>query len=99
MTKFSTIIVIHLGDGLPSIASEEFLLFAIKFDTVLVEFLKRLGGSSHHESKTCIINFIITELSCSTLALPFFSWLALNAKSFFLVKEEPSCGVMCMYIS
>ena len=60
MTKLSTIIAIHLRDGLPSIASEEFLLFAIKLDAVLIELLKHLGGLSHHESKTWIINFIIT---------------------------------------
>jgi hypothetical protein len=29
----------------------------------------------------------------------FFSWLALKAKSFFLEDDEPSSGVMCMYIS
>ena len=39
------------------------------------------------------------ELSCSTFDLPLFSWLALKAKSFLLVEEEPSYGVMCMYIS
>ena len=42
MTKFSTIIAIHLGDELPSIASEEFLLLAIKLDTILVELLEHL---------------------------------------------------------
>ena len=39
MTKFSTIIAIHLGDWLPSIASEELLFLAIKLDTILVELL------------------------------------------------------------
>ena len=60
MTKFSIIIAIHVRDWLPCIASEELLFLAIKLDTVLVELLKHVGGSSHHESKACIINFIIT---------------------------------------
>ena len=83
MTKFSTIVAIHLGDWLPSSASEELLFLAIKLDAIL--------ASSISSS---------LELSYSILALPF-SWLALNAKSlsFFLVEDEPSCGVMCMYIS
>ena len=58
--KFFTIKAINLRDWLPSIASEEPLLLFIKLDTILVELLKHLGGLPHHESKSCIINVIIT---------------------------------------
>jgi len=99
MIKFSTIIAIHLRDGLPSIASEEFLLLVIKLDTILVELLKHLDVLLTMRARLASSISSSLELSFSTLALPLLSWLALNAKSFFLVEEGLSCGVMCIYCS
>jgi hypothetical protein len=59
MTKFSIIVAIHFGDGLPLATSEEFLL-SIKLDTILIELFEHLVSSSHHESKACFIDLIIT---------------------------------------
>jgi hypothetical protein len=59
MTKFTTIVAIHLGYGL-SLATSKELLVAIKLDDTLVKLFEHLGGLSHQKSKRCIINVIIT---------------------------------------
>ena len=94
MTKFSTIEAIHLRDWLPSRASEE-LLLAIKLDATLVRFFSILVVLFTMRARLASSTSSSLELSYSILALPF-SWLAFNAKSlsFFLVEDEPSCGVV-----
>ena len=55
MTKFTTIVAIHLEDGLSLATSEELFLLGLKVDSILVELLQHLGGSSHQEGNGCII--------------------------------------------
>jgi len=55
MTKLTTIVAIHLRDGLSLATSEELLLLGVEVDFILVELLKHLGGSSHHKRNGGII--------------------------------------------
>ena len=55
MTKITTIVAIHLGDGFSLATCEEFLLLGVKVDSILVELLQHLGGSSHQEGNGYII--------------------------------------------
>ena len=55
MTKFPTLVAIHLRDGLPLATCEELFLLGMKIDSILVELLQHLGGSSHQEGNRCII--------------------------------------------
>jgi len=54
MTKITTIVAIHLRDGL-TLATCEQLLLGVKVDSILVELLQHLGGSSHQVGNGCII--------------------------------------------
>ena len=54
MIEFTTIVAIHLGDGL-SFATCEELLLGVKNDSILVELIQHFGGSSHHERNGGII--------------------------------------------
>ena len=47
MTKITTIVAIHLGDGLSLATCEELHLLGVKVDSILIELLQHLGGSSH----------------------------------------------------
>jgi hypothetical protein len=58
MTEFSTIIAVHLRDGI-SFAGEKLLLSRIKLDTFSIEFLQHFGGLSHYQGNVCI-KIIIT---------------------------------------
>ena len=55
MTKITTIVAIHLGDGLPLATYKELLLLRVKVDSILVELLQYLGVFSHQEGNGGII--------------------------------------------
>ena len=55
MTKFTIIVAIHLRDGLSLATCEELILLGVEVDSILVELLKHLHGSSHHESNGGVI--------------------------------------------